>query len=370
MSLQVAPMATLNWRTDVQYFEGIVKLENVPGGLRPGMTAEVEIAMPRLDNVLAVPSEAFGSKTATTFVSSCTKTVWSGARSSWDRSPPTLSEVTAGLEEGEQDRRQSAGNDDLEREARRVRTDLTSAANRRRSRCCLRRCGRRVALIESNADGLERTKCGAEPDFGVNRAAAPGRSKIVVTSSQADVWQPATKTPWVPNAPCPIPLAPPQHRIPRSPMPLWWRAALLCGGVLLVQKGRLTWPPYQLLSSLSTLAGCLALVGPLILIRSGEIEGSLGELLWLTGGLLVWFFDIEAVVQGQWKTMPWATPLHDRTLGLAILAVLLAGWKCGLAGRNWSWTNVTGWLLSAFWVGMAFCSWFLAPAWRAGLAAR
>ena len=80
-------------------------------------------------------------------------------------------------------------------------------------------------------------------------------------------------------------------------MPLWWRARL-CGGVLLVQKGRLTWPPYELLSSLSTLAGCLALVGPLILIRSGEIEGSLGELLWLTGGLLVWFFDIEAVVQG------------------------------------------------------------------------
>ena len=116
--------------------------------------------------------------------------------------------------------------------------------------------------------------------------------------------------------------------------------------MLLVQKGRLTWPPYQLLSSLSTLAGCLALVGPLILIRSGEIEGSLGELMWLTGGLLVWFFDIEAVVQGHWKTMPWATPLHDRTLGLAILAVLLAGWKCGLADRNWSWTNVTGWLLS------------------------
>jgi hypothetical protein len=146
--------------------------------------------------------------------------------------------------------------------------------------------------------------------------------------------------------------------------------SLLCGAWLLVQKGRLTWPPYQLLSSLSTLAGCLALVGPLILIRSGEIEGSLGELLWLTGGLLVWFFDIEAVIQGHWKTMPLATPLHDRTLGLAILAVLLAGWKCGLADRNWSWTNVVGWLLSAFWVGMAFCSWFLAPALRAGLATR
>ena len=54
----VAPMALSNWRTDVHYFEGIVKLENVPGGLRPGMSAEVKIAMPRLDDVLAVPSEA------------------------------------------------------------------------------------------------------------------------------------------------------------------------------------------------------------------------------------------------------------------------------------------------------------------------
>jgi hypothetical protein len=147
-------------------------------------------------------------------------------------------------------------------------------------------------------------------------------------------------------------------------------AAFLFGAWLLVQKGRLTWPPYQLLASLSTLAGCLALVGPFILIRSGEIEGSLGELLWLTGGLLIWFCDIEAIIQGNWRTTPLATPLHDRMLGLAILAVLLAGWKCGLADRNWSWTNVTGWLLSGFWVGMALCSWFLAPAIRAGIASR
>jgi ribose/xylose/arabinose/galactoside ABC-type transport system permease subunit len=147
-------------------------------------------------------------------------------------------------------------------------------------------------------------------------------------------------------------------------------AALFCGIALLVQRGRLIWPPYQLLASLSTLAGCLALVGPVILLRSGEIDGSLGELMWLTAGLLVWFFDIEAVAQGRWRTLYWATPLHDHTLGLAILAVLLAGWRCGLANRNWSWTNVTGWILSTFWVGMTFCSWFLTPAARAGLAAR
>jgi hypothetical protein len=145
-------------------------------------------------------------------------------------------------------------------------------------------------------------------------------------------------------------------------------AALLWGLSLLVQRGRLTWPPYALLSSLATLAGCLALVGPVILFRSGEMEGSLGELGWLTAGLLVWIFDVMAILQGQWKTMHWATPLPDRTLGLTILAVLVAGWRCGLAQRNWSWTNVAGWMLSAFWVGMAMWSWLLAPSARASLA--
>src|SRR5262245_15181800 len=144
--------------------------------------------------------------------------------------------------------------------------------------------------------------------------------------------------------------------------------ALLWGAGLLVQRGRLSWPPYALLSSLATLAGCLALVGPVILFRSGQMGGSLGELGWLTAGLLVWIFDLVAVFQGQWKTIPWATPIPDRTLGLTILAVLLAGWKCGLAERDWSWTNVAGWILSAFWVGMAACSWLLAPSSRASLA--
>jgi hypothetical protein len=116
------------------------------------------------------------------------------------------------------------------------------------------------------------------------------------------------------------------------------------------------------------LAGCLALIGPVILVRSSEIEGSLGELGWLTAGLLVWLFDIAALVQGQWRSVHWATPLSDRTLGLTILAVMLAGWKCGLAHRNWSWTNVAGWLLSSFWVGMAIYSWVAFPAGRGALA--
>jgi hypothetical protein len=138
-------------------------------------------------------------------------------------------------------------------------------------------------------------------------------------------------------------------------------AALGWGLSLLVQRGRLTWPPLALLSSLSTLAGCLALVGPLILFRSGDRQASLGELVWLTGGLLLWLVDLAGTLQGQARSLNWTTPLGDRTMGLVILAVLLAGWKCGLADRNWSWTNVTGWALGLFWVALAAGSWFLAP---------
>jgi hypothetical protein len=151
----------------------------------------------------------------------------------------------------------------------------------------------------------------------------------------------------------------PEHAVTNA---ILLTAALGWGFRLLIQRGRLTWPPLALLSSLSTMAGCLALVGPLILARSGDKERSLGELVWLTGGLLVWLFDLAGALQGSSRGMNWATPLGDRTMGLAILAVLLAGWKCGLAGRDWSWTNVTGWALGLFWVAMAAGSWFLAPA--------
>lgn len=152
---------------------------------------------------------------------------------------------------------------------------------------------------------------------------------------------------------------------PSSPPPII-TALLLVGAVgwsigLLVRKGMVTWPPTHLLSCLATIAGALALVGPFILSRAGRGGGGLGELLWLTGGLLIWIFNIVGVAGGRLTTLNWATPLGERTMGLIILAVLLAGLRAGLAGRDWSWTNVTGWALGVFWVGLAFASWFLSP---------
>lgn len=134
-------------------------------------------------------------------------------------------------------------------------------------------------------------------------------------------------------------------------------AAVLAGMGILVARGRVGWPPHQLLASLFTVAGCLALVGPLILARSEAADGGLGELLWMAGGLLIWVYDVAAIIRGEWRTASWITPLDHQTMGLTVLAVLLAGWRCRLGTWNWTWTNVVGWVLGVFWVGMAIATW-------------
>src|SRR4051794_9874302 len=136
-------------------------------------------------------------------------------------------------------------------------------------------------------------------------------------------------------------------------------AALGYGLWLLIDRGRVSWPPHALLSGAYTLAGCLALVGPIILARRDGSDVGLGELLWLTGGLLVWVFDLAALAGGSVREVAWLNPLGVRAMGLTILAVLVAGWRAHGPGRTWTWTNVTGWLLGLFWVGMAAAS--LAP---------
>jgi HlyD family secretion protein len=55
---EIATIPTFNWRSDVRYFDGKVKLDHPPRGILPGMTAHVEISLKRKDQVLAVPTEA------------------------------------------------------------------------------------------------------------------------------------------------------------------------------------------------------------------------------------------------------------------------------------------------------------------------
>ncbi len=57
----VSQLPTLDWRSEVRYYDAIVKLDKSPDGLRPGMTAQIEFEMPRRQNVLAVPTEAVTS---------------------------------------------------------------------------------------------------------------------------------------------------------------------------------------------------------------------------------------------------------------------------------------------------------------------
>ena len=143
----------------------------------------------------------------------------------------------------------------------------------------------------------------------------------------------------------------------------------LCYGVgLLFAKGKLDWPPTELMANSFTVAGCLALVGPILLHRRDSGEIGLGELLWMAGGLVIWVFDAAAIARGEARSTAWATPLGYQPMGLTILAVLLAGWRGKVAASSWSWTNVTGWSLGVFWVAMA--AWTLVPHKMFGLASR
>ena len=146
-------------------------------------------------------------------------------------------------------------------------------------------------------------------------------------------------------------------------------AVALCYGLgTLVSRGNLHWPPTQLLASLYTVAGCLALVGPILLHRKEASNVGLGELIWMAGGLLIWVFDAAAVAWGEARSVAWATPLGYQPMGLTIMAVILAAWRCRVAGSNWSWTNVAGWSLGVFWVLMAAST--LLPAKPLGLTLR
>lgn len=133
-------------------------------------------------------------------------------------------------------------------------------------------------------------------------------------------------------------------------------SAVAYGLYLLVIRGRMSWPPTDLLANAYTVAGCLALVGPIILFRKDPGDGGVGEMLWMTGGVLVWIFNLAALLRREPRAASLATPVAARTMGLTMLAVLLAAWRLRGGSRSWAWTNVTGWVLGLFWVGLALAS--------------
>lgn len=135
--------------------------------------------------------------------------------------------------------------------------------------------------------------------------------------------------------------------------------ALGMGMWMLVERGQMPWPPSRLLVAVYTVSGCLGLVGPIVLFRREGSDSGVGDWMWLTGGVLMWLYNVTALVRGQVDLARWVTPLTYPTLGLVSLAVLIAGWRLGGGGRVWTWTNVLGWLLGTFWIVMGL--WTLAP---------
>ena len=118
-------MATVSFRSDVKYFEGIVKLDNAPGELRPGMSAEVEIAMPRVDHVLTVPSNAVQFENGHEYCFVVHEDSLEQREIELGRVTSDLTEVTRGLHEGEEviiDPRK----DDVELQELSVRTELAA----------------------------------------------------------------------------------------------------------------------------------------------------------------------------------------------------------------------------------------------------
>jgi len=56
--VSVGRLPTRDWANQVPYFVSLIQLDTIPQGLRPGMTAEVQIQTIRRDHVLAIPPEA------------------------------------------------------------------------------------------------------------------------------------------------------------------------------------------------------------------------------------------------------------------------------------------------------------------------
>lgn len=145
----------------------------------------------------------------------------------------------------------------------------------------------------------------------------------------------------------------------------WGIVMLLAGAVgiavwALVRRGGMEWPPRELLSGAFTVTGGLALAGPIALwLHGAGDDRGLGERVWMTCGLLTWLFDAAGLARGETRPNTLISPIPATTLGLFALAIVIAGWRGRSDSNNWRWTNVLGWMLGLFWIGLA--AWSLFP---------
>ncbi len=91
-----------NWRIDSHYFEGIVRIDDPVAKLMPGMTAQVEVEIPVREDVLAIPPEAVASDDGRDVCFVVHGENLERREVKLGQVTEELTEVTAGLMEGEQ----------------------------------------------------------------------------------------------------------------------------------------------------------------------------------------------------------------------------------------------------------------------------
>lgn len=89
------------WFSDVRYFYGTIKLDNVPKGLRPGMSAEVEIVTANKPDVLVIPPEALTVEDGHDFCYVAHEDELERREVKLGQATRDYLEVTEGLDEGE-----------------------------------------------------------------------------------------------------------------------------------------------------------------------------------------------------------------------------------------------------------------------------
>ncbi|SIN78232.1 HlyD family secretion protein [Singulisphaera sp. GP187] len=101
--VSIAALPTRNFFSEVTYYVGQIKLDNIPRGLLPGMTAEVEISTVHRPDVLTIPSQAMTVENGTDvcYVTDGNNNLERREVKLGQASHDRL-EVTEGLSEGEQ----------------------------------------------------------------------------------------------------------------------------------------------------------------------------------------------------------------------------------------------------------------------------
>jgi HlyD family secretion protein len=99
----VSPIPVFDFRSDVRYFEGIVKLDSMSrADLKPGMTAQVELYLTPKQNVLTVPVEAVTQEEGADFCYVAREDRLERRKIELGQATHDVLEVAGGLEEGEQ----------------------------------------------------------------------------------------------------------------------------------------------------------------------------------------------------------------------------------------------------------------------------